>query len=415
MQQLEFVKATDLDEAWSNFDPVEPLPSGSPFYVMRQGNPIGALTRALLRRHLQPPKYFFSGHRGSGKSTELNCLVSDPGIQEKFFPVKFSVRKLCDINNLNYVDVLLAIGAQVFVQYTESGGRLPNDLLKELETWKGRTVERLTEKGAMFATGAGFDVKAFFVSALAKVQTEHSSREIIRQELEPRLSELIAKINDIVITIQSKEKRQVLVVIDDLDKPPLPQARDIFHSAYSAITQPVCAIVYTVPVAIFFSKEFATIRENCFFLPNVKLHPKGEAKERDSTGYATMQSFVHARMEESLIESEALQAAVDLSGGVFREMAFVMQLTTSHAIERGSNRIEVVNVERAESRIRSDFRRILTDEDYELLKEVRTSNEMRSVDKLADLLHTLAVLEYTNDENWCDVHPSLRKLLGEEQ
>lgn len=52
MQQLEFVKATDLDQAWSNFDPAEPLPSGSPFYVMRQGNPIGALTRALLRRHL---------------------------------------------------------------------------------------------------------------------------------------------------------------------------------------------------------------------------------------------------------------------------------------------------------------------------------------------------------------------------
>jgi hypothetical protein len=120
-------------------------------------------------------------------------------------------------------------------------------------------------------------------------------------------------------------------------------------------------------------------------------------------------------MEESLIESEALQAAVDLSGGVFREMAFVMQLTASHVIERGSNRIEVVDVERAKSRIRSDFRRILTDEDYELLKEVRTSNEMRSVDKLADLLHTLAVLEYTNDENWCDVHPSLRKLLGEEE
>ena len=70
--------------------------------------------------------------------------MSDPGIQEKFFPVKFSVRKLCDINNLNYVDVLLAIGAQVFVQYTESGGRLPNDLLKELETWKGRRELLLT-------------------------------------------------------------------------------------------------------------------------------------------------------------------------------------------------------------------------------------------------------------------------------
>jgi len=415
MQQHEFVKATNLDEAWSNFDPREPLPSGCPFYVERQGNPIGALTRALLRRHLQPPKYFFSGHRGSGKSTELNRLVGTPEIQEKFFPVKFSVRKLCDINNLDYVDVLLAIGAQVFVQYIESGGRLPDELLRELESWKNSTVERLTEKGAVFATGAGFDVKAFFLSALAKVQTEHSSREIIRQELEPRLSELIGKINDIVITIQSKEKRQVLVAIDDLDKPPLKQARDIFHGAYSAITQPVCAIVYTVPVAIFFSKEFATIREHCFFLPNVKLHAKGKPKERDPDGYATMRDFVHLRMEESLIETEALKAAIGLSGGVFREMAFVMQLAASHAIERGSERIEMVDVERAESRIRSDFRRILTDEDHELLQEVQRTNEMRSVDKLADLLHTLAVLEYTNDENWCDVHPSLRKLLGEEQ
>lgn len=414
MPQQQFIRATDLDQAWSNFDPHEPLPSGSPFYVERQGNPIGALIRALLRRHLQPPKYFFSGHRGNGKSTELNRLVADPAIQEKFFPVKFSVRRLCDIFNLDYVDVLLAIGAQIFVQYTESGGRLPDALLRELDTWKGRTVERLTEKGAVFATGAGFDVKAFFLSALAKVQTEHSSREIIRQELEPRLSELIGKINDIVITIQSREKRQVLVVIDDLDKPPLKQARAIFHGAYSALVQPVCAIVYTVPVAIFFSKEFATIREHCFFLPNVKLHTKGEPEKRDSVGYATMREFVHRRMGESLIETEALQAAIGLSGGVFREMAFVMQLSASHAIERGSERIEIGDVRHAESRIRSDFRRILTEEDYELLREVKRTNEMRSVDKLADLLHTLAVLEYTNDENWCDIHPSLRRLLGEE-
>ncbi len=119
-------------------------------------------------------------------------------------------------------------------------------------------------------------------------------------------------------------------------------------------------------------------------------------------------------MEEALIETEALQAAIDLSGGVFRQMAFVMQPSASHAIERGGEWIEVVDVERAESRIRSDFRRILTDEDYTLLQEVRRTNEMRSVDKLADLLHILAVLEYTNDENWCDIHPSLRKLLGEE-
>jgi hypothetical protein len=75
MQQFEFVKATNLDEAWSNFDPLAPLPGEeSSFYVPRPGEPLGRLTRALLHTFTAPPKFFFAGYRGSGKSTELNRL-----------------------------------------------------------------------------------------------------------------------------------------------------------------------------------------------------------------------------------------------------------------------------------------------------------------------------------------------------
>ncbi|HDN80466.1 MAG TPA: hypothetical protein ENG33_08395, partial [Chloroflexi bacterium] len=205
-------KAYNLDEAWSNFDPLTPLPTGSPFYVHRPGNPIRALVSALTRRHVEPPKFFFSGHRGSGKSTELNRLIGMPEIHEKFFPVYFSVRKVCDVYNVDYIDVLLAMGAQIFLQYVDTGGKLPDQLLKELENWKNATVEQFEEEGAVFATGAGFDLKAFFVSALAKIQTEHSTRKIIRKVLEPQLSDLIARINEIAISIQAATKRQVLVV-----------------------------------------------------------------------------------------------------------------------------------------------------------------------------------------------------------
>jgi len=405
-------KAYNLDEAWSNFDPLTPLPTGSPFYVHRPGNPIRALGSALTRRHVEPPKFFFSGHRGSGKSTELNRLIGMPEIHEKFFPVYFSVRKVCDVYNVDYIDVLLAMGAQIFLQYVDTGGKLPDQLLKELENWKNATVEQFEEEGAVFATGAGFDLKAFFVSALAKIQTEHSTRKIIRKVLEPQLSDLIARINEIAISIQAATKRQVLVVIDDLDKPPLEQARRIFQDAYSAIVSPICAIVYTVPVALFYSKSFAAIREQCFFLPNVKIHHKGDPKSRDEEGYQVMREFIFKRLDESLIEPEALDAAVELSGGIFRELAFVMQLSISHALEHGTSRIEKEDVRQAETRIRSDFRRILTSRDYELLREVRDTNEMRNVDELGDLLHILAVMEYTNDENWCDVHPALRPLLA---
>jgi predicted AAA+ superfamily ATPase len=84
----EFVVANDLDLAWSNFDPFFPLPADCPFHVEREGKPLNKLIRALLREHRQPPKYFFSGHRGCGKSTELNRLAADEKIKQKFFVFK---------------------------------------------------------------------------------------------------------------------------------------------------------------------------------------------------------------------------------------------------------------------------------------------------------------------------------------
>ena len=416
MQELEFVKATDLDEAWSNFDPLLPLPSGCPFYVERPGRPLEQLTSALLRRYVSPPKYFFTGYRGSGKSTELNRLADDPGIKQNYFVVKFSVKDVCDVNNLNYVDVLLAIGAQVFVQYTERGGRLDEDLLAELEGWKGRVVERLQEKGAVFETGAGFDVRAFFLSALAKVKTEHSTREIIREEIEPRLSELIEKVNLIATAIQAREGRPVLVIIDDLDKPPLDQAKAIFYDAFTAITQPICAIVYTVPVAILFSEAFMSIRESCFPLPNVKLHERGKREEKVAEGYETMRDFVLQRMEEPLIEPDALEAAITLSGGVFREMAFVMRTAISNALRRGADKVGMPDIAWAESQLRNPLLRLLSDKDFAVLKEVRKTNPFRlpEPEKNARLLHILAVLQYANGPDWFDVHPALEAIWREE-
>ena len=72
----EYTQATDLDYAWLNFEldlPLEPMPDGSPnpFYVNRPGNPTSRLERELTRPYRQPPRQFFSGPRGRGKSNIL--------------------------------------------------------------------------------------------------------------------------------------------------------------------------------------------------------------------------------------------------------------------------------------------------------------------------------------------------------
>ncbi len=403
----EFIVAEDLDLAWSNFDPFFTLPADCPFHVERAGKPLNKLIRALMRQHRQPPKYFFSGHRGCGKSTELNRLAADDVINKQFFIVKYSVKDVCDVNNLNYVDVLFSMGAQLYIQYIDAGKELEPELLKELESW-GRSIELEQEKTKSAGVSMKGGISAFFLSVQAKIKSEHTTREIIREQIEPKLSELIDKINLIIADIEGKEKKNVLVIIDDLDKPSLEQAKEIFYNNYTAITQPACYIVYTVPISIFFGPE---IRESKFFLPNIKLHTKNDRNGIDKDGYELMRTFVYKRMKEELIEPKALDFAIKMSGGVFREGARIMQIAADSAIENERGRILKEDVERAEREIRSDFKRILESDDYNALNEISKSNDIRGIEKVGHLLHNLSVLEYENEENWYDIHPTLEELV----
>jgi hypothetical protein len=102
MADFEYVRATDLDHAWLNFELdllLEPRPDGrpNPFYVERPDNPAAQLERQLLRPYRQPPKYFFSGHPGCGKSTELRRLRVDFGICAKYWPINVTIRDEADI------------------------------------------------------------------------------------------------------------------------------------------------------------------------------------------------------------------------------------------------------------------------------------------------------------------------------
>ena len=124
-----------------------------------------------------------------------------------------------------------------------------------------------------------------------------------------------------------------------------------------------------------------------------------------------MRTFVFKRMQEKLIEPEALNLAIKMGAGVFRETARIMQIAADSAIENGRNCIAKQDVQRAEREIRSDFKRILKTEDYATLAEVCNNNEIRGIEKIGHLLHNLSILEYVNDETWCDIHPTLEELI----
>jgi hypothetical protein len=118
-------------------------------------------------------------------------------------------------------------------------------------------------------------------------------------------------------------------------------------------------------------------------------------------------------MNLDLIEPEALELAVTYSGGVFRELARVIRTAIGSARRRKGDRIEAADVEWAANEIRNEYRRILDREDIKFLKKIKTSKQLEYHERLRPLLQLLAVLEYRDEENWCDVHPVLRKMLND--
>jgi hypothetical protein len=338
--------------------------------------------------------------------------MANPGIQRKYWPVNFSIREEADIIDMDFRDILLAIGSRMFRDYRKCGGRLPDQLLKELNGWRGKVeeeVKTIHSGRAGFELGANLD--AFFAGTGLKMKLEPATRAELRQVFEKDITGLITVINNIATAIYSKEHRIPLVLIDDLDKPNLEEARAIFHDRREIMMQPNCAIIYTVSSALFYTKEFEAIRDQAIFLPNIKLHPFAQPDVRDRDGFQTLRRFVYVRMNPDLIDNQALEEAISYSGGVFREMARIMRTAIGRARRRKSPKVEIIDVEWAATEIRNEYRRILDEGDIEILKRVHKLNRLEYDERLRPLLQLLAILEYRNGENWCDIHPVLRRLI----
>jgi hypothetical protein len=417
MNSFDYRKATDFDRAWLNFEldlPLKPGENGkpNPFYINRPGNPINELIDALLAPFYRPPKFFFSGHRGCGKSTELLHLLSNAEIQKKYWPINFSIREETDIIDLDFRDVLLAIGSRLFREYRKKGGELPEQLLKELSGWKGKVEKQIsTILDGRDSYELGASIEAFFVNAGLKMKLEPATRVEVRQIVETDITGLIAIINHIAAAIYNQERRIPLILIDDMDKPDLDRARAIFHDRREIMMQPNCAIVYTVSSALFYSKEFDAIRDQALFLPNINLRTADDADQHLQEGYRTLEKFVSVRMDPLLINAQAMEEAITYSGGVFRELARIIRTAIGRARRRKATQMESEDVEWASIEIRNEYRRILDKEDLKFLKKVMDSKRLEFSDRLRPLMQLLAILEYRDQENWCDVHPVLRKML----
>src|SRR3990172_6779438 len=360
----------DWKEAYHNLDPMKPLKPNDPLlYPGLFGDFLDTVATRLLLNRQKNQKLLLSGHLGCGKSTFLNLRQERDDIKNNFFTVKYSIRDVLDPNDTNHIDLLLSLTLQTFI-VSQEGNKVKIDeklrkrlgeLAKEIEGLIERKVEMI--KGKKRAIGgeikAGMGLQAlilwFKTTFFARFQIENETRETIREHYKPRMTDFLNTINDILTRIQASLYKNLLILIDDTDKIPPERALEIFFDNGQHLARPPSNIVFMVDTAISCSSKFPVIRANIGgeeFFPAIKVTERdGSLSANIDRNRRILRELALRRMSAELIEDQALKKAIEMSGGVVRELVRILQ----EAIFNARGKVREDHVDHAVLKIRNGY------------------------------------------------------------
>ena len=255
--------------------------ASSEFYVNRPNNPMDELKTYLINSP-GDDKILFTGHMGCGKSTELNRFSNLPEIKEKFFVVKYSISEILNIIDIDYIDFLLSFAAYLYIKASDEGISFTAPVLKVVEKWVNYFKSGMGEddwEGEIKAPSLTKRIYNFFNRISMILLRELALRDRVRQTIQRNIASLVDVINTLVTYVASQlENKQLLVIIDDLEKiPHIEKAEELFIKAGTYMTVPRCKIIYTAPIALYYSikfKQMMAVFSNSYFFPNIKVRDK---------------------------------------------------------------------------------------------------------------------------------------------
>ncbi len=390
-------------------------------------------SREQLKTELKENKdvrMLFCGHRGCGKSTELNQMISELG--DQFLVVNFSV-----LDEMNYIsaradDLMLVIAERVLHKAEEKGIKLNPKLLNPvIKYFSETTVMNETTKEKLAGVKSKISAKTnvpFLIKLLAEVKGEIKfdvkSTESSVSTLRKRPADLLANTNTIIESVRNgleNENKKLLIVVEDLDKLDLKQAREIYVENIHLLTGIQANIIYSISVFLFHSPDASAFKP-CFdkivSLPTIKIaEPNGERV----LGFNVVKEIILKRVDEEIIESEALDLLIEKTGGVLRHVFQV--LATVADMSSAEIPLNTEHIQYGLSQLKKDFWNQVTlpydpipngpktvDELYDRLaeyarnqlKDQKTKPKSDSINQL--LLKSCALVEY-NGDGWLGVHP----------
>lgn len=436
--------AQDLDEAWNNFDPHPLRGLGlERFYVERPDHSdrdllLDGLRQGVKQAEKEFPhadtsasnnanrsqdshgldrrriKFLVLGHPGCGKSTELNWLAwavaQDDELRDKVFTVRYDFGEWMETTDPDFVEVAVSMVLALYDEMERLDIALGETPLERIYEW-------VEEEGWDQAKtlGAGMELSAavanlFSVGITGKGESRNERRGKVRKYL----PELIGLVNDLIARIEATTGRHVLFIVDELDKVgPQEAALRIFRDHRIELTDLNCFAIYTAPISLALEADFGMVEERFekpYFVPMFRVHDKNwKQGPEEAADVETLREIIYRRAAPQLFSLDVVDAAIQVTGGVVRELMKVLRECCLRQIRAGGPPITAATLERVKQDYKTKLWRMLYQTDYEQLAKVAVSQQRTDVEPRH--LQSLCVLEYPRQ--WCDVHPLVRELLIE--
>jgi energy-coupling factor transporter ATP-binding protein EcfA2 len=371
-------------------------------------------------------KIIFTGHRGCGKSTLLASIKTRLE-EEEFFVVFFSISDLIEMSDVNHVNILFALAVQLMEEAESQKIPIKASIKKNFYQWFAEETKTSIEEFGAEVEG-GFNFSSLLAWVKGKLRNSAVERKEIKQKYERNISELVNRVHQIATVVEETADKEIVVIIDDIDKLDMRTVWDIFHLNVKALFQPNLRMVMTLPIAALregnLMAALQTETGNKIISMSVpKLFPKSQKRNLDAEPnpqlMATFQELLFKRMLPELLESRAIQEIVIYSGGVLRELIRITSqccriclLQVRREPENQEIKITIETVQQAIKELRLDFELPLGAVDYQILGEVKNNfiPEDPKAQNFLNLLHSLHILEYRNSEIWYDLHPIIMEL-----
>jgi hypothetical protein len=412
--------ATNLDEVYRACDPDKPLAATDGRYVdlsQVRGTKVIAKTiaRSISRCDgAQFHQQLLTGHRGSGKSTELLRLKAELESQN-FFVVYIDVEELLDLVDLDYLDVLLSIAKETENVLRKDGIMLNDTLLKDLGAWfSERIVEDIKshELAGALKTEADTGITIPFFAKLmasitAEIKSASSRRTTTRQKLERELAVFIEKLNVLIDDARTKVRtrghKDLVLIVDGLEKMHyhlLPDGYSthahLFVLHAEQLKAPKCHIVYTMPISLVYNANLGNDFDSILVIPMVKTN---------ADGMDCLRQVITKRMEIARVfeQPELVDQLTQLSGGVMRDLMRLIRLAT----DTDGERISINEITYAKTTLIREYDRLLREDEFPQVKWVKENHRVSGEEIYARMLNLRLILEYQNGERWADLHPAV--------